>query len=71
VLVHRQREAEPADHLQQCRRNGIDHGIDRDPPEDRVVEVGDEVSQTDEVAGLRHRPILQTEQDAVNQRIAD
>ena len=71
ILVHHQREPEPADHLQERRGDGVDEGVDHHLPEHRVVPVGDEVVEADEHARLGHRPVLQAEPDAVEERIAD
>src|SRR3954466_10053006 len=49
----------------------IDEGVNRDSPEHRVVEIGDEVLQSDKGPGLRHRSVHQAQEDAVAERVAN
>jgi hypothetical protein len=51
--------------------SGIDKRIERHPPEDRVIKIGHEILKTNKGAGVRDRPVLQAQQNAVAERIAD
>src|SRR5436189_3656723 len=48
VLVHHQGKPQTSHHLQECRGDGVDEGVDHHLPEHRIVPIGDEIIEADE-----------------------
>ena len=61
----------PPDQLQDGRHRHVDERVAGDLPEDGVVGQRDEVGEADEDARGGHPPILQAQEDAVEERIGD
>jgi len=70
VLVHHQREAETANHLQHGREERINECILNHLPEHRIAGIRDEVRQADKASRPGNGTIFETEPDAVDERIS-
>jgi hypothetical protein len=61
TAAQRQRQRQATDHLQQRGNAGVDKRVEHHPPEDRVIEIGCKILQSDKGSGVRDRPVLQAQ----------